>query len=221
MLSTRHLASHNPNPRPGHHCPMSIVHRVRGYDRVIFRDETCIPGNPLSLTHAATPPPLLLQLGFDSTTATPSTFHSTETTTPTDGMAPDLATQVLHALNDATALPLVSTDAFPNVESTVLKGALDSLLSRDMVAYETLDKEVAILTEEGAGIVKDGSHEAKVYEAVCKALDGLKITELAVSLTSHIRGRGRVLSFVGCCGCGERKSWTRQGIQGGLDQEGG
>jgi hypothetical protein len=150
------------------------------------------PGNSLSLTHAATPPPLLLQLGFDSTTATPPIFHSTDTTTPTDGMAPDLATQVLHALNDATALPLVSTDAFPNVESTVLKGALDSLLSREMVTYETLDKEVAILTEEGAGIVKDGSHEAKVYEAVCKALDGLKITELAVSLIiAHVGLRAR------------------------------
>lgn len=50
-----------------------------------------------------------------------------------------------------------------------------------MVTYETLDQEVAVLTEEAAGIVQDGSHEAKVYKAVCEALDGLKISDLAVS----------------------------------------
>jgi phenylalanyl-tRNA synthetase alpha chain len=46
--------------------------------------------------------------------------------------------------------------------------------------------------EEDAGIVKDGSHEAKVYEAVRKALDGLKITELAASLViAHVGLRAR------------------------------
>ncbi|KAF8251066.1 hypothetical protein K440DRAFT_596168 [Wilcoxina mikolae CBS 423.85] len=108
-------------------------------------------------------------------------------------MAPDLPTQVLYALNDASALPLISTAAFPEIDSPVLKGALDSLQSREMVTYETVDKEVAILTAEGAGIVQDGSHEAKVYEAVCKALDGLKINELAkvVGAASAKVGQGK------------------------------
>lgn len=98
--------------------------------------------------------------------------------------------QVLHALNDAPKLPLLSAAAFPETEPTTLKGTLDSLQSREMVAYETVEKEVAVLTEEGAGIVQDGSHEAKVYEAVCKAMDGLKIVELAVSRqTAHLRRR--------------------------------
>ena len=102
--------------------------------------------------------------------------------------------QVLHALNAAPQLPVVSTDAFPTTESTVLKGALDSLLSREMISYETVDKEVAVLTEEAEGIVRDGSHEAKVYQAVCAALDGLKISELPVRnppLGVGLRGRGR------------------------------
>ncbi|KAH8149476.1 uncharacterized protein LAJ45_06556 [Morchella importuna] len=93
-------------------------------------------------------------------------------------MATDLPTQILHALDTASALPLVSSTAFPNVEATVVKGALDSLQSKEMVVYETVDREVAVLTEEGQSIVNDGSHEAKVYEAVCKAVGGLKISEL-------------------------------------------
>jgi len=108
-------------------------------------------------------------------------------------MAPNLLTQVLHALNNAGALPLTSTMAFPDLESQVLKGALDSLQSREMVTYETVDKEVAVLTAEGAGIVQNGSHEAKVYEAICKALDGLKINELAVSQSGTARTRMRSL----------------------------
>lgn len=74
----------------------------------------------------------------------------------------------------------MSSTAFPNVEATVVKGALDSLQSKEMVVYETVDREVAVLTEEGQSIVNDGSHEAKVYEAVCKAVGGLKISELPV-----------------------------------------
>jgi phenylalanyl-tRNA synthetase alpha chain len=95
-------------------------------------------------------------------------------------MAPDLPTQILQVLDSAPQLPLASTDGFPGIEPTVLKGALDSLQSREMVTYETIDTEIAILTEEGEGIVNDGSHEAKVYDAVCNALDGLKISDLAV-----------------------------------------
>ena len=47
-----------------------------------------------------------------------------------------------------------------------------------MVTYTTIEKEEAELTDEGAGILKDGSHEAKVYDAVCKVLGGLKISDL-------------------------------------------
>lgn len=139
--------------------------------------------HPLSQPPPHTPPPPLLPNFPPQTTRELEAPHA---------MAPDIPTQVLHALNDAPKLPLLSTAAFPGTESTTLKGALDSLQSRDMVAYETVEKEVAVLTEEGAGIVQDGSHEAKVYEAVCRAMDGLKITELAVSRkTARLRCRER------------------------------
>jgi len=95
-------------------------------------------------------------------------------------MATELAIRVLQSLNDASELPLASGEAFPDVESTVLKGALDSLQSREMLVYETLDREEPVLTEEAEGIVRDGSHEAKVYQAVCAAMDGIKISELPV-----------------------------------------
>jgi phenylalanyl-tRNA synthetase alpha chain len=102
-------------------------------------------------------------------------------------MVPDLPTRILHVLNDALALPIASSEAFPDVEPTALKGALDSLHSREMVIYETIDREEPVLNEEAEGIVKEGSHEAKVYDAVCKALDGIKISELPVWILIWLR----------------------------------
>lgn len=49
-----------------------------------------------------------------------------------------------------------------------------------MVTYEAIDKEVAILTPEAEGIAANGSHEAKVFEAVRNAMEGLRIAELPV-----------------------------------------
>ena len=49
-----------------------------------------------------------------------------------------------------------------------------------MVTYQTIDREEAILTDEARGIAADGSHEAKVFEAVREAVGGLKITALPV-----------------------------------------
>ncbi|KAI9749472.1 MAG: Phenylalanyl-tRNA synthetase, beta subunit, cytoplasmic [Lichina confinis] len=47
-----------------------------------------------------------------------------------------------------------------------------------MVVYETLEKDEANLTPEGAQIAAHGSHEAKVFEAVLKAVEGLQIDRL-------------------------------------------
>ena len=49
-----------------------------------------------------------------------------------------------------------------------------------MVTYEAIDQEVAILTLEAEGIAANGSHEAKVFEAVRNAIEGLRIAELPV-----------------------------------------
>ena len=94
-------------------------------------------------------------------------------------MATDLTGQVLEALA-STDEPILNTDAFPSIPSTEVKSALDRLKSREMVAYDTIDKEEALLTPEAEGIAANGSHEAKVFEAVRAAVEGLKISELPV-----------------------------------------
>ncbi len=61
-----------------------------------------------------------------------------------------------------------------------MKSALDRLNSREMVVYQVIEKEEAHLTEEGQSIAADGSHEAKVFEAVRQAVEGLRIDRLPV-----------------------------------------
>lgn len=91
----------------------------------------------------------------------------------------ELTSQVLDALS-ASDGPILSADAFPSRPSTTLKSALDRLGSREMVKYRKMDREEAVLTEEAEGIAANGSHEAKVFEAVRKAVEGLKISDLPV-----------------------------------------
>lgn len=94
-------------------------------------------------------------------------------------MASELQSQILHKL-DESSTPINSSDTFPDVESTVIKGAIDSLGSREMIEFDTIDREEAVLTPEGIQIATEGSHEARVFDAV-KAMGGLKIKDLAVS----------------------------------------
>lgn len=94
-------------------------------------------------------------------------------------MASDLTSQVLEALSHGDG-PVLSAKAFPSIPSTTVKGALDRLASRDMISYQTIDREEAILTPEAEVIAAEGSHEAKVFEAVRKSRAGLKVAELPV-----------------------------------------
>lgn len=103
-------------------------------------------------------------------------------------MATDLTAEVLDVLS-RTDKPVLSTDAFPSAPSTEIKSALDRLKSRDMVSYDAIDKEEAILTPEAEGIAANGSHEAKVFEAVLQAVDGMKISDLPVRWLNCMPGR--------------------------------
>lgn len=94
-------------------------------------------------------------------------------------MAPEVTSQILEAL-DQTNASILSADAFPSVDFTAMKSALDRLGSRSMIIYRQLDREEATLTPEAEGIAAEGSHEAKVFEAVRQAVDGLKIADLPV-----------------------------------------
>ena len=94
-------------------------------------------------------------------------------------MATDLTARVLDALSQSNDA-LLSTTAFPSIPSTEVKAALDRLKSREMVAYDTIDKDEAFLTPEAEGVAANGSPEAKVFEAVQRAVEGLKISDLPV-----------------------------------------
>ncbi|KAI9847684.1 MAG: Phenylalanyl-tRNA synthetase, beta subunit, cytoplasmic [Sclerophora amabilis] len=87
-----------------------------------------------------------------------------------------LTSQILDLLSEQDHF--LSTDAFPQTPSSIIKSALDRLASRGMVLYETNDREEARLTGEGEEIAAHGSHEAKVFDAVRKAMEGLKIGDL-------------------------------------------
>jgi hypothetical protein len=130
--------------------------------------------------------------GYPAFIAPPPQIVSCPSSTTSTFADMELPARVLRALDEASKLPIASTEAFPDVEPTVLKGALDSLHSREMIVYETIDREEPVLTPEAEGIVRDGSHEAKVYEAVCQQLQGIKIGELPVGL-SRVRFCGPVL----------------------------
>lgn len=74
--------------------------------------------------------------------------------------------------------PISSAETFPHAPFEAIKAALDRLASRSMVAYEQVEREEAFLEPEAEVIVSHGSHEARVFEAVRKALDGLSIQDL-------------------------------------------
>lgn len=112
-------------------------------------------------------------------------------------MTTDLTTEVLDVLS-STDEPVLSTNAFPSTPSTEVKSALDRLKSRDMISYEAIDKDEAILTPEAEGIAANGSHEAKVFEAVLQAVDGMKISDLPVCWLNCMPGRLDVRYFISC-----------------------
>ena len=121
-------------------------------------------------------------------------------------MASDLTSQVLQVLSRSIG-PVISGDAFPSIPAAAVKGALDRLHSREMVVYKTIDREEAILTPEAKGIAAEGSHEAKVFEAIRKSVEGLKIADLPVRWLSCTPARlddgswGKMLTgMAGYCG---------------------
>ncbi len=103
-------------------------------------------------------------------------------------MATDLTTQVLDALSHSNG-PILSAESFASTPSATVKSALDRLGSREMVTYKTIDREEAILTPEAEGIAADGSHEAKVFEAVRQAVEGLRIVDLPVCWLNRMPAR--------------------------------
>lgn len=92
----------------------------------------------------------------------------------------DLPSKILQTLsvND----PILSSEAFPTLKSTDVKSALDRLASRFMVTYDIIDREEVLLEAEALEIAANGSHEARVFEALRQAMDGLTVAELEAAV---------------------------------------
>ena len=124
-------------------------------------------------------------------------------------MATDLTSQVLDALSHSDG-PVLSAEAFSLIPSKTVKSALDRLGSREMVTYKTIDREEAFLTPEAEAIAADGSHEAKVFEAVRQAVEGLKITDLPVRWLNRMPAREDVARLGWETNDHDRQSWVRK-----------
>jgi phenylalanyl-tRNA synthetase alpha chain len=109
-------------------------------------------------------------------------------------MADDLADQVLSVLEHADK-PRLSSEEFPTLPFSTIKSALDRLGSRELIEYQQLDREEAILTPEAEGIVKNGSHEARVFEAVRSAKEGLQIKDLPKEVGAESAKVGQGTAF--------------------------
>jgi phenylalanyl-tRNA synthetase alpha chain len=91
----------------------------------------------------------------------------------------DLPSEILTLLAEKDGF--ATEDAFPNIPRPEVKAAVDRLASRDMVEYDTKEKEVVLLTEESERICDEGSHEYKVWDAV-RRKGKISIKELPVSI---------------------------------------
>lgn len=112
-----------------------------------------------------------------------------------DTQTGDLPSQVLQELSNNDSI--LSSETFPQLKSADVKSALDRLASRSMVIYNTIDREEAILEPEAVDIAANGSHEARVFEALRQAMEGLTIPELeaAVGNKNSVKvGRGKAFS---------------------------
>ncbi|KAL3961982.1 hypothetical protein ACCO45_003505 [Purpureocillium lilacinum] len=97
-------------------------------------------------------------------------------TTSSSAPSGDLTSQILLALSKAS--PIQTADAFPDAQFQDVKAALDRLGSRSMITYETIEREEALLEPEAEQIAEHGSHEARVFEALKQAMEGLTVQEL-------------------------------------------
>ena len=100
--------------------------------------------------------------------------------TPSNSPSGDLALDILKLLDQSG--PFVSSEAFPDIKTDEFKSAADRLKSRSMVIYDTLEAIEAVLEPEGEQLAANGSHEARVFEALRQAVDGLTVADLEKSI---------------------------------------
>jgi len=124
-----------------------------------------------------------------------------------NGLHGDLPSEILLALSKSD--PILSSEAFHSHKSADVKGALDRLGSRSMITYDTIEREEAVLEPEAVEIEANGSHEARVFEALRTAVEGLTVSELekAVGDKNVVKvGQGKAF----------KSKWIAKGKEGRL-----
>lgn len=112
----------------------------------------------------------------------------------------DLPNDILQALS--TNDHILSSDAFPKQSSTDLQAALLSLASKEMITYDTINRDEWTLLPEAEGIAQNGSHEARIFDALSKAVDGLSLADLEAAVgdknvVKFGQGKGRKAGWIG------------------------
>jgi phenylalanyl-tRNA synthetase alpha chain len=74
---------------------------------------------------------------------------------------------------------LQTDEDFPTISQAEIKAALDRLASRSMVEYTSKNTDKVALTAESEDIVKNGSHEIRVWKAI-KEAEKVSIKDLPV-----------------------------------------
>ncbi|KAJ3357742.1 Phenylalanyl-tRNA synthetase, beta subunit, cytoplasmic [Allomyces javanicus] len=120
----------------------------------------------------------------------------------------DLAQFILNTLDRDGAIASSADLRFQGqvVENQALHGALTSLERREMITYETIEFDKWVLTAEGADIEANGSHEAKVFNAI--PADGLAIGDLANKVGAESAKIGQGKAF--------KNKWIGKGKNGQL-----
>ncbi|KAF2859419.1 hypothetical protein K470DRAFT_271591 [Piedraia hortae CBS 480.64] len=104
----------------------------------------------------------------------------------------NLSAEILAAVKDGAAIR--TDEYFPSVPQPQVKAALDRLAARQMIEYETRDKDEVILTPEGNQIASEGSHEFKVWELVTQA-GRLSLNDAVLSTPSAKVGQGKAFGL--------------------------
>jgi phenylalanyl-tRNA synthetase alpha chain len=127
--------------------------------------------------------------------------------TTDDGSSRDLTTDILVALSKND--PVLSAETFPDLAFVALKAALDRLASRSMIVYTPIERDEAILEPEGEQIAQHGSHEARVFEALRQAVEGLTVAELEKAVgDKNVTKMGQGKAF--------KEKWISKGKDGKL-----
>jgi phenylalanyl-tRNA synthetase alpha chain len=124
-----------------------------------------------------------------------------------NGLPGDLTSEILQALSKID--PILSSEAFPSQKSADVKSALDRLGSRSMITYATIEREEAILEPEAVEIEANGSHEARVFEALRNSIAGLTVSELEAAVGDrNVTKVGQGKAF--------KSKWIAKGKEGRL-----